>query len=58
MKVAIYFDVFTWTTKESDIFPTLNPVGKLPGATRYKVVVEIPDPANPDFEIEAIPEKI
>ena len=57
MKVIVYFDVFPWT-KATDIFPTIKPCDKLPGATRYKIVVEIPDPAKPDHEIKAIPEEV
>lgn len=48
MKVEIYFDVFPWTRSVGEIFPYVNPPEKLGGATRYKVVVEIPDPCKPD----------
>ena len=48
MKVKIYFDVFSWTTDSTSVFPTTTPGHKADGATRYRVDVEIPDPAKPD----------
>lgn len=48
MKVSIYFDIYTWSTPEN-IHPTTKPSeSKLNGATRYRVDVDIPDPAKPD----------
>ena len=48
MKLSIYFDVEPWMTEPECIFPTMTPQTKSAAATRYRVDVEIPDPAKPD----------
>lgn len=48
MKIEFYFDVYPWTKPES-IYPMVqNPSEKPRGAKRYKIEVEISDPAQPD----------
>lgn len=55
MKVSIYFDVYPWTSSTEEIFPfTKAQSVKLDDSvTRYRVDVEIPDPARPDAVIQA-----
>jgi len=52
MKIVFYFDVQPYT-KPENIFVSISPYEKMPGAKRYKVELEIPDPAMPDETIQA-----
>jgi hypothetical protein len=50
MKLTFYFDVYPWSNPDlpGGIVASTNPIAKPTGAKRYAVVVEIPDPRQPD----------
>ncbi len=50
MRVSIYFDVAPWMTSPQQIFPACSqPMMKKPDdVTRYRIDVDIPDPALVD----------
>ena len=50
MKISIYFDVYPWTEKPSDIWPTMTPQKKPEGAIRYRVDADI----NPGGAVDKI----
>lgn len=50
MQVIFYFDVYPGI-QEKYIFATRTPAKKMKNQKRYKVVVNIPDPNEPDEEI-------
>ena len=54
MNVSIYLDVYPWTRKAEDIFVTTAPRKHGELNKRYRVDVEIPDPAEPDEIIKGI----
>jgi len=54
MKFYIYFDVYPWTRKPEDIYPTIIPGPKQKGAKRYRVDVGIEDPNEPDEITQSI----
>lgn len=53
MRISIYFDVYSFTRKPEEIYPTTTPGEKPSSAIRYRVDTEIPDPAAPDKFIQA-----
>lgn len=55
MKLSFYFDVYPWT-KSSDVIYTSTLVErKQASATRYRIDIEIDDPAQPDKIVKAKP---
>lgn len=55
MQLSIYLDVQGYETKPEDFFPFTTPrsLSAIPGVVRYRIDVEIPDPAKPDKIIKA-----
>ena len=55
MKLSIYLDTYQWSRELKDFSVSLIPYKKSDiQAKRYRIDVEIPDPAEPDAVINAI----
>lgn len=48
MKLSFYFDVYPWTKEYEVIYASTSIGNKLSDATRYRIDVEIKDPADPN----------
>lgn len=59
MKVAIFFDVHTWTTSAENLYPFVigpahSATKKEATATRYCVTVEVPHPVQDDVQLAGV----
>lgn len=55
MKLSFYIDIYPWTKLNDAIYASTLVERKQASATRYRVDIEIPDPAKPDKIISAQP---
>lgn len=58
MKLSLYFDIYPWTKSTDVIYTSSIKDAKSHGAKRYRVDIEIDDPAQPDKIISAQPTKV
>lgn len=55
MQLSFYFDIYPWTKAGDVIYASTIKEAKSTQSKRYRVDVEIPDPAQPDEIISAQP---
>lgn len=48
MKLSFYFDIYPWTKPNETIYASTSYEHKHSNVKRYRIDVEIPDPAEPD----------